>query len=122
MVFEGLKYPLRAPLPETHKRPTSHRCAAQHGAVVCVALLPHHLAHPTTMASLTRVIDGFQAGITDADSKMARWAGVQDQGAGAGVLAALSSLAAIWVASKFLLRCRLSLKLRRMSRTVPSLR
>ncbi|CAM9382296.1 unnamed protein product [Ectocarpus sp. 12 AP-2014] len=74
------------------------------------------------MASLPRFIDGFQAGIADADSKMARWAGVQDQGTGAGVLTALSSLAALWVAWKFLLRCRLALKLRRMSRTVPSLR
>ena len=56
------------------------------------------------------------------DARLARLAGLEEQGKGAGLLALLCSLAAFWITWKVLLRCRLGLKLRRLSRTVPSVR
>lgn len=48
---------------------------------------------------------------------------VEDHGGNAAVvLAVLGSLAACWVAYTVMARCRISLKLRRMSKTVPCVR
>lgn len=56
------------------------------------------------------------------DVKLIRLAGLEEQAKGAGLLALLCSLAAVWIAWKVLLRCKLGLKLRRLSRTVPSIK
>lgn len=56
------------------------------------------------------------------DARMIGLAGLEEQREGAGLLALLCSLAGFWIAWKVLLRCQLGLKLRRLSRTVPSVK
>ncbi|CAN0335026.1 unnamed protein product [Pylaiella littoralis] len=73
------------------------------------------------MPSLPISLKTFQSTFRDADSSLLRWAGVGQHREGTGVLAVLLSLTSVWITWKFLLRCRESLKLRRMSRTVPSI-
>ncbi len=74
------------------------------------------------MANLSSSWETIQSTLLDVDSRMAEWAGLKEQREGTGLLAAVCSLAAVWITWKFLLRCRFSLKLRHMSRTVPSIR
>lgn len=74
------------------------------------------------MTSLQIPLEIIQSAFRDVDSSLVRWAGVEGQREGTGVLAVLCSLAAVWITWKFLLMCLESLKLRRMSRTVPSIR
>ncbi|CAM9396865.1 unnamed protein product [Hapterophycus canaliculatus] len=74
------------------------------------------------MERLPRLLGTIQATVLDADSKIVEWAGLERQEKGTGVLAVLCSLLSLWITWKFLLRCHLSLKLRRMSLTVPSIR
>lgn len=74
------------------------------------------------MASLSSLLETIRSEFRDVDSSLTRWAGIEEQREGTGVLAVLCSLAAVWITWKFLLMCRDTLKLRRMSRTVPSIR
>lgn len=73
------------------------------------------------MASLPSSWETLQSTLLDEGSSLISWAGLDGQRAGAGLVCALA-IALLWISWEFLLGCRLSLKLRRMSRTVPSIR
>lgn len=62
-----------------------------------------------------------QAAVVGVDAALARWAGLEEQTRG-GLLAVVCSLAAVWISWKVVARCLWSVKLRRLSRTVPSIR
>eukprot|EP00752_Nemacystus_decipiens_P007756 g6931.t1 len=74
------------------------------------------------MASVLSSWETLQSAVLDVDSRMISWAGLDGQRVGTGLMAVLCSLLMVVVSWKFLGRCHLSLKLRRMSRTVPSIR
>eukprot|EP00903_Cladosiphon_okamuranus_P015676 g14474.t1 len=74
------------------------------------------------MVSLQSSYETLQSAVLDVDSRLVSLAGLDGRRAGTGLMTALGSLALVWISWKLLLRCRLSLKLQRMSRTVPSVR
>ena len=82
----------------------------------------HLLEFFRSMAGLPSSWETLQSVFLDVESRLVSWAGLDGQRAGTGLMAVLCSLGLVLISWKFLLRCRLSLKLRRMSRTVPSIR
>lgn len=70
-------------------------------------------------------MDGFRDAVMDV--RLAEWVGMQggqntDDSAAMAIVVVLSSLFVGWLSWKFVMACRLAWKLRRLSRTVPSVR
>lgn len=70
---------------------------------------------------LSTALGALESTVLDVDARLVRLVG-HETTAGSAFFAVLSSLAACWIAWKFLVRCQLMLKLRRLSRSVPCVR
>ena len=83
---------------------------------------PHYHFCIAAMASLSSSWEALQSAVFDAYCRLVSLAGLDGQRAGTGLMVVLCSLVTVVISWKFLRRCRRLLKLRRMSRTVPSIR